>query len=299
MKFLNRLSFLDLALIAALLATGIIWAVTRDRAGSISDIDFDAWAAARTAAVEAFKAGDLDAAKGALEQTAVVAEPAKDDAAAGIRSLAATLTSTDINAFSAALDALSPVPQSALFQDLYFAIWTPLFFPDFPDGPPAAGAEWVQVTAASANSTITQYWGNAVWSLPAAAAITGFEANVSVPDIGLDGTLGLDDGADGMILSFVLGDIIDGAAITDANGFWAGGADGEPLLAGSIASTDNNTIVMQLAPEARADNLDRLRNADEIVLVIEYDNGERVFLRFQVGNTGRAIIAEAFPRSGQ
>jgi hypothetical protein len=250
----------------------------------------------RTAIVDAVAAGDLGAAKANLEQAAVLAEPAKDDAAAGIRAYTALLNGTDIGAVEAALNAMNSVPQSVLFQDLYLAIWTPLFYPDFPDRQAAPGAEWVQVNAATPDGPIEQYWGTVTWSLPADAAVNGFDAAASVPDIGLAGTLALTDG-DTMALSFASNALFGGATITNAIGFWTTNDDSESLLSGTITSIADGVVIMTLSAGARADNLDRLRTANEIGLAIDYETGQRVIIRFQLGDTGRAVIAEAYPAS--
>lgn len=289
----ERIRLIDLVLVAALLGIAIIWTVNRtNSAGSIEDVDADAWRAAMTQLADALDAGELDVAKAALQQLAVLAEPAKDDAAAGIRGFADALTGTDLAAVETALAALDPVPRSTLFQGFYYDIWTPLLVPPFPDAPPAPGAEWAQVDVGAEGATTAQSWGTTIWSAAEGAAT----AAISIPDIALDGTLVLADGDNGLTLTLDIGGIYPDATIADVSSFWtADGTTRQTGLAGTISSTDGGVIVMTLAADSREDNLSRIRSADEIGIVITFSDRHSLLLRFQLGDSGRAAVASAFP----
>ncbi len=289
---LERIRLIDLVLVAALLATAIVWAITRSNAGgSIDDVDADAWRAAMAQVSDALEAADLNAAKAAMQQLAVVAEPAKDDAADGIRAFADILTGTDIAAVETALSALDPVPRSTLFQGFYYEIWTPMLVPPFPDQPPTPGAEWAQVDVATETDTTAQSWGSTTWSATAGEAT----AAVSIPAIGLDGTLAIADGNDALTITLTIGDLYPGATLANASSFWTSNGDGEANLAGTISSTDGGAIVMAMSADSREANLDQIRNAGEIGIVITFSDQRGVLLRFQLGDSGRAAVASAFP----
>ena len=298
MQLLRRLTLVDLALVAALIVTGILWASSRsdsppDPSAIIANLDMTAWNQATALATGQTAAGNLRGVQSALDSAANIAEAAGDRiAASGIRSFAATMTGINVGAVQQALAGLVPFPDSPLFADVYLAIWTPLFYPAMPVAPPEPGAEWVHLNVVTPRPPVDQHWGTANWYLPEGVTDSAGEADLTIPDLGLNGKLMFAIGGDDLQMTLVFTGPLDDETIIGAVGFWIASGDEEALLVGEPLLVGDGVVIMALLPAARDRNNQLLQTADEIRLAIDFSGDRRYVFRIEVGDTGRALLRE-------
>jgi hypothetical protein len=288
------MTLVDLLLVAALIVTGVLWVSSRSAPAPDSTellVDLES---ATIALVTASAAGDLGGVKAALNSAAEVAATIGDSpTAGGLRQLSAALADVEIAAVERALAAVNPLPNTQLFADLYIALWTPLFYPDMPIVTPVPGAEAAHVNYIVPRANTAQYWGTTIWSMPANVPESFGEADVDFPEFGLTGKLMFAHSANGMQITFVFQGPHDDAAIAAADGFWiVRGADAQSRLLGDELQFGQGFVALIAAANLSDENAEMLRDAAEIVLPIEFEDGERYILRFEVGETGRAVLTQ-------
>ena len=310
MNLLRRLTLLDLALFAALIMTGVLLVANRTAEpgpdlGALFDIDnvdLAAWEDARDKVSAAFTARDLAAARSALETAAQIAEQGDDaETAAWLRSLAVNLRSVDIAALEQRIGAIGTFPLSRLLAEIYLDISMPLISPPFSQTSPGVRLEWAHLILSTPGRPIGEFWGTASWYMPDGVPESGGVVAIVFPDLGFDAKLMLSLDGDDIHLSLVFTGLLDDVTITDATVFWTRNAldyrdeaqRNEVALEGAVFAGDAGTIVMRLAPEARVDNLSRLRTADEFALGIDFAGDSSLLLRIEVGDSGRALLAES------
>ncbi|MHA1559812.1 MAG: hypothetical protein ACTSWI_03970 [Alphaproteobacteria bacterium] len=296
MRFLSRLRPIDIVLIAALVLTAVVWVASSGSDGdssSISDVDLVAWQNARDGVSEAFSSGNLQSAKASLRIAADVVEPANDGGAAGMRAFADALQSVDYAAADLALNSLNPIPaNSPFFEEIYFTVFVQLFYPEFPIGQPAPGAEWAHANLIGPAQPVEQYWGTSTWSLPPSIPESAGEIDIALPDLDFAGKLTFAVDGDAIQMSLIfLGPLAD-LDIIEVGGFWAIDSGEDASLAGTIVAAEAGAVVMSLSPEFLADNVRLLQNADEIGILIDLSGGTRFILRIEVGDSGREILAD-------
>ncbi len=294
MKALGRLTLLDIGLIAALILTGVLWYMSSSSdssRGSLEDVDLTAWGTAMESLSDALGTGSLQATRAAIQVAAEIAEPANDGAADNLRLFADSLQGVDLTAADLAFGEVGPVAlRSRLFEDFYLTVLLTLSYPPFPIGDPESGAEWTHANVVLPNEPIRQYWGTTRWSLPADIPESAGEADIAIPEIDLTGKLMLADDGEAMQLALVFLGPLAEYDIAGIGGFWTSDGDELASLTGTIVSAQPGTIVMALDPNARAENVRLLRNADEVGLSIELAGDRGLILRFEVGDSGRSVI---------
>ena len=294
MSILSRLRPIDIILIAALILTAVVWVASSGTDGdgsSIADVDLIAWQNARDGVSEAFSSGNLQSAKASLRHAADVAEPANDGGADGMRAFADALQSIDYAEADLALNSLDPFPaNSPFFEEIYFTIFVQLFYPEFPIGDPAPGAEWAQANLIVPAQPVEQDWGTSTWSLPANIPESVGEIDIALPGIDFTGKLIFAIEGDAILMSLIYLGPLAALDIVEVGGFWAIDDGEDAALTGEIVAAEAGTFVTSLAPEFLADNIRLLQNADEIGILIDLSGGTRFILRIEVGDTGREIL---------
>jgi len=302
-QFLRRLTLIDLALVAALIVTGILWLNARnsvpDDNAIIANLDAAAWQQATADAADATAAGNLPGVQSALARAAELAETAGDAAAAGgIRSLSATLTGIDIGAVERALAALDPFPDRPLFRAVYLAIWDPLFYPPMPAAPPQPEREWAHINVLDPGAEVAQYWGSTYWFLPESLDDTAGEADIAFPELGLTGKLMFAVDGENIQMTLVFTGPFDGEQATNAAGFWIAIGNEETLLIGEPLLVGDGVAIMILSPRARDENIELLQTAEEIGLGIDFAGDRHFVLRIEVGETGQRLFRETLGNGG-
>jgi hypothetical protein len=295
---LRRLTLVDLALIAALIVTGILWLNARSSVPSedaiIANLDIAAWQQATADAADATAAGNLPGVQSALARAADIAEAAGDTGAAtGIRSFSASLTGIDIGAVEQALIALDPFPNRRLFRLAYLAMWEPLFYPSMPTSPPEPEREWAHMNVLEPGASVAQYWGTAHWYLPESVDDSAGEADVVFPELGLTGKLMFAVDGDTIQMTLVFTGPFDGEEATGAAGFWTALGNEETLLIGEPLLVGDGVAIMVLSPRARDENVELLQTAEEIGLGIDFAGDRHFVLRIEIGESGRELFRES------
>ena len=299
MQYLRRHTLLDDGLIVALIVTGVLWALSRsaappDQAAIEANLDVMAWDQAMDLAVNAAITGSLDGVRSALRSASNAAEAAGDAiGAGGMLSLAAALPRVDLTAVEQGLIEIVPFPESRLFALAYLAIWTPLFYPPIPTGAPEAGAEWAQINVLTPTEPTTQYWGTARWYQPESVADSAGEADIDIPELGLTGKLMFAiDGGD-ILITLVFTGPLDDARIVGTTAFWIVEGRTQKDLVGAPPVVGDGFVQVALAPQARDDNVDALRTADEISVRIDFIGDRYYVLRIELGESGRALLGRS------
>lgn len=296
MNFLSRLRPLDIVLITALVLTAVVWVASSNSDGdssSIGDVDLVAWQNARDGVSEAFRSGNLQSAKASLRFAAEVVAPANDGGAAGLRAFADAMQSMDYAAAVLAFGALDPsTVNNPFFDEIYSTVLGLLFFPDFPIGQSASGAEWAQANLIVPGQPVEQFWGTSTWTLPASIPESAGEVDIAFPEMDFTGKLMLAVDGDLIQISLVfLGPLADSDIVGIGLGTIGAGEDGG--LRGTVVASEPGTVVVSLSPEFLPENVRLLQAADEIGIFINFPGERRFILRLEVGDSGREILGNA------
>lgn len=295
MKFLGRLTLLDVGLIVALVVTGVLWAISSgsDNRGSFDDVDQVAWERAVSAVADAFASTNLATSRAALLAAADVAAPANDAGAEGIRAFAIALTDTGVAAIETALSAVdTSALNSQFFAGAFQTAWLAAHIPRFPIGRPDVGTEWAQANLSSPNDPLAQFWGSTVWSLPVDMTESIGEADVALEGIDFSAKLMIAVNGGEVEISLVYVGALAEPGVLDF-GFWVIGQEEVNELDGPVVARDPGVISRAI----ESDGLGLIARADELVAAFILADNRQLELRVQVGETGRAVLERGTVRA--
>jgi hypothetical protein len=291
-QLLRRLTLVDLGLIAALLLTAILW--VNSHAGPATNdtaiLGSPAWLDVKQRLADAVDDRNLGNVQSALASAADVAGAAGDRTTANlIRQLSAALVAVDINSLEQALPPIDPVA-NAPFADIFFTIWTPLFYPPFPIGSAALGAEWAHINVITPNLPIAQYWGSTNWQLPDGIPESAGEADIDIPELGLRAKLMFAVSGDELLMTLMFLAPPDDTAIVDSVGVWIISGGERTIITGEPVMADAGLAQLSLSPQTSRTDIDLLQAADELGIVANFAGNRSYVLRIELGDTGQALF---------